>query len=216
MACDGKARLVDGARMAQQQVAVIHRQRQRPARLQLAGNQIVDISHHGLQRRHRQMHIGEALFVHAVSREERLVELEQRHRSRPHREFAAAMGDAGFAAAGVARQAIAVVIGRQHLALFAPHGGEGAVAAAEHGGADMDRIHRGAKRHVLGRIEFAGVGEMLEQLGENHEALPLAQALRQHVGRQHFRENGHRREILVAGGTVWPPPDERRLKARQT
>jgi hypothetical protein len=28
----------------------------------------------------------------------------------------------------------------------------------------MDGIHRGAKRHVRGRVEFAGVGEMFEQL----------------------------------------------------
>ena len=120
------------------------------------------------KRRHRQMHVGETLFAGAVGREERLVELEQHHRSRPHDEFAAAMGDAGFEAAGVARQAIAVVVGRQHLALLAPHRGEGAVAAAEHGGADMDRIHRRAKRHVFGRIEFAGVGKMLEQFGEGN------------------------------------------------
>jgi hypothetical protein len=53
---------------------------------------------------------------------------------------------------------------------------------------------------------------MLEQLGEKHEALPLAQALRQHVGRQHFLEDGHRREVLMAGSTVWPRPDEHRLK----
>jgi hypothetical protein len=62
----------------------------------------------------------------------------------------------------------------------------------------MDRIHRRPKRHVLGRIELAGVGKMFEQLGEKHEALPLAQALRQHVGRQHFLDDGHRRGVLVA------------------
>jgi len=39
----------------------------------------------------------------------------------------------------------------------------------------MDRVSSRAKRHVLGRIELAGVGEMLEQLGEKHESLPLAQ-----------------------------------------
>jgi hypothetical protein len=33
---------------------------------------------------------------------------------------------------------------------------------------------------------------MLEQLGKKHEALPLAQARRQHVGRQRFLDDGHR------------------------
>ena len=46
----------------------------------------------------------------------------------------------------------------------------------------MDRVHRSAKRHVRRRIEFAGVGEMLEQFREEHKTLPLAQALRQHLG----------------------------------
>ena len=137
------------------------------------------------------MHIGEALVAGAVGREERLVELEQHHRARPHGEFAAAMRHPGFAVAGVAREAIAVVVGFQHLAFLAPHRDEGAVAAAEHGGADMDGIHRGAKRHVGGRIKLAGVGKMLEQLGKEHKALPLAQAFRQHVGRQSFLDDGH-------------------------
>ena len=93
MACDGEACLVDGARMAQQQIAVIHRQRQRPARLQFAGDQVVDIrTPIALSVAIGRMHVGEALVVHAVGREERLVELEQRHRSRPHREFTARDG----------------------------------------------------------------------------------------------------------------------------
>jgi hypothetical protein len=32
---------------------------------------------------------------------------------------------------------------------------------------------------------------MLEQFGELHKTLPIIQALRQHVGRQHFRDYGH-------------------------
>src|SRR6266851_8083481 len=102
------------------------------------------------------------------------------------------MDHQGFAVAGVAREAIAVVIGLQHLAAFAPHRGEGAVAAAEHGGADVDRIHRGAERHVGGRIELAGIGKMLEQFRKGEKALPVIQAPRQHVGRQHFLDDGHR------------------------
>jgi hypothetical protein len=148
--------------------------------------------HHCPQRRHRQVHIGETLVVGAVGAEERLVELEQHHRARPHGEFAAAMNHLRGAAAGVARQAIAVVVGLEHLTIFAPHRGEGAVAAPEQSGADVDGIHRRAKRHVGGRIELAGVGKMLEQFREADEALPLIEAQRQHVGRKHFLEDGHR------------------------
>jgi hypothetical protein len=47
----------------------------------------------------------------------------------------------------------------------------------------MDGIHRGAERHVGRRIELAGIGEMLEQFREMDKALPVAQTLRQHIGR---------------------------------
>jgi hypothetical protein len=100
-----------------------------------------------------------------------------------------------------AREAIAVVIGLQHLAAFAPHRGDGAVAAAEHGGADVDRIHRGAERHVGGRIELAGIGKMLEQFGKGKKALPVIQTARQHVGRQRFLDDGHRE------GKTWSGKD---------
>ena len=189
---DRHSGFVDRAGMPQQQIAVIHRQRQRAAGLKLAADQIVDAGDHGPQRRHRQMHVGKTLVAGAIGAEERLVEFQQHHRARPHGEFAAAMDHQGFAVAGVAREAIAVVIGLQHLAAFAPHRGEGAVAAAEHGGADMDRIHRGAERHVGGRIELAGIGKMLEQFGKGKKALPVVQTPRQHVGRQRFLDDGHR------------------------
>ena len=104
------------------------------------------------------------------------------------------MGHPGFLVAGIAREAIAVVVGRKHLAVFAPDPGEGTVATAEHGGADVDGIHRGAERHVGRRIELAGIGEMLEQLREMDKALPVAQTLRQHIGRQRFLDDGHRPE----------------------
>ncbi len=106
------------------------------------------------------------------------------------------MDHLGLAVAGVAREAIAVVIGLDHLAAFAPYRGESAVAAAEHRGADVDGVHRGAERHVGSRIEFAGVGKMLEQFGEGKKPLPVVQALRQHVGRQHFLDDGHEGENL--------------------
>jgi hypothetical protein len=137
------------------------------------------------------MHIGETLVVGAIGAEERLVELEQHHRARSQREFAATVSHHRRAVAGVARQAKAVVIGLEHLAIFAPHRGEGAVAAPEQRGADMHRIHRGAKRHVGRGIEFAGVGKMLEQFREAEKTLPVVEPLRQHVGRKHFLDNGH-------------------------
>ena len=62
---------VDRAGMPQQQIAVIHRQRQRAAGLELAADHVVDIGDHGLQRRHRQMHIGEALPACTVGGKER-------------------------------------------------------------------------------------------------------------------------------------------------
>ena len=160
--------------MLQQQIAIIHRQRERAAGLKLAADHLVDVRHHRPQRRRRQVHIGETLGVGAVGGKERLIELEQHHRTRPHDNLAAAMGHPGFLVAGIAREAIAVVVGRKHLAVFAPDPGEGTVATAEHGGADVDGIHRGAERHVGRRIELAGIGEMLEQLREMDKALPVA------------------------------------------
>ncbi|WP_375311345.1 hypothetical protein WHZ77_30585 [Bradyrhizobium sp. A5] len=99
----------------------------------------------------------------------------------------------------VARKAKAVVAGLDHLALLAPHRDEAAVAAAEHGGADVDRVHRGAKRHVGRRIELAGVGEMLEQLREADEALPVGHILRQHLGRERLPDDGHRERLFENG-----------------
>src|SRR5207249_5837465 len=65
--------------------------------------------------------------------------------------------------------------------------------------------------HSFPTRRSSDLGEMLEQFGEEHEPLPLAQALRQHVCRQHFLEDGHWREVLVTTwGAVWPRPDERR------
>jgi hypothetical protein len=138
------------------------------------------------------MHIGEFLAVAAVGSKERFVELEQDDRARPQGELPAAMGHGRRPGAGIARQTIAVVIGLDHLAHLAPHGGESAVAATEHRGADMDGIHRGVKRHIGSRIELAGVGEMFEQLGKAQEALPIVQPLRQHVRRQRFPDDSHR------------------------
>ena len=79
-----------------------------------------------------------------------------------------------LALAAVAREAVAVVIGRQHLTAFAPHRGEGAVTAAEQGGSDMDRIHGRPERHIGGRIELTGIGKMLEQFGELDKTLPAS------------------------------------------
>jgi hypothetical protein len=37
----------------------------------------------------------------------------------------------------------------------------------------VNRIHLGAERHVRGRIEFAGIGKMLEQFGKATKAQPV-------------------------------------------
>lgn len=182
--------------MAKQEIAVVHHQRQRAAGLELATDEAVDVSDHRAQRIDRQMHVGEALPAGAVGGEERLVELEQDHRSRPHGEFATTMDHLRGTIAGVAHEAKAVVPGLDHLTLFPPDRDEAAVAAAEHGGADMDRVHRGAKRHVGRRVELAGVGEMLEQLSEADEALPVGQLLRQHLGRERLPDDGHRERLF--------------------
>ena len=108
------------------------------------------------------------------------------------------MGDAGLMAAGVARQAVAVVIGFDDMMALAPYRSEGAIAAAKHGGADVDGIHRGAKRHADGGIEFSGVGEMLEQLREPDVTLTVVETLRQHVGRQLFQDGGHRTAVTLS------------------
>jgi hypothetical protein len=195
MRSDRHARLVGGARMVEQQIAVVHRQRQRAAGRQLPPDHRLDMGHHRPQRRHRQMHVDETLVVRAVGAEERLVELEQHHRARPHRELAAAVHHQRRTAAGVARQAIAVIIGREHLAMVAPHSDEGAVTAPDQGRADMDGVHRGAERHIGRRIEFAGVGKMLEQFRKPQKPLPLIKPLRQHVGGQHFLDDSHRNAL---------------------
>jgi hypothetical protein len=89
---DRHARLVDDGGMLQQQIAIVHRQRQRAARLELAADHLVDVRHHRLQRRRRQVHIGETLGDGAVGGRERLVELEQHHRARSQDDLADAMG----------------------------------------------------------------------------------------------------------------------------
>ena len=66
---------------------------------------------------------------------------------------------------------------------------------------------------ACGRIELAGVVIMLEQFGKAEKALPVVQPPRQHVGRQHFRDDGHRGGNLTATRTTWPPRGERGLKA---
>jgi len=40
------------------------------------------------------------------------------------------------------------------------------------------------------RIELTGIGKMFEQFGELDKTLPVVKALRQHVGRQRFRDYG--------------------------
>ena len=169
---DRHAGVVGSAWMIKHEVAVVHRKRQCAARRKLPTDHLLDMRHHRPQRRHREMQIGEALVIGAVGAEERLVELEQHHRTGPHGEFAAAMNHQRHAASGIARETIAVVVGLKHLAVFAPHRGEGAVTAADQGGADVDGIHRGAKWHIGGRIKFASVGKMLEQLREAEKTLP--------------------------------------------
>jgi hypothetical protein len=107
-------------------------------------------------------------------------------------ELAAPVRYPGFAGTGVADQTIAVVIGRKHLAIVQPHGGKGAVAAAEHGGADVNGVHGRAKRHVGCRIELASVGEGLEQFSEVEKALPVVEPVRKHRGGKRSLNNGHR------------------------
>ncbi|MHC2276283.1 hypothetical protein ACVME8_002894 [Bradyrhizobium diazoefficiens] len=129
MGGDRHAGLVGGGRVAQEEIAVVHRQRQRAAGLELAADEIVDIGHHRPQRIDRQMDIGEALVAGAVSGEKRLVQLEQHHRSRPHGELAAAMDHLRRKISGIAREAKTVVAGLDHLVLLPPHRDEAASSA---------------------------------------------------------------------------------------
>ncbi|MGD5570933.1 hypothetical protein QUT12_22570, partial [Xanthomonas citri pv. citri] len=43
------------------------------------------------------------------------------------------------------------------------------------------------------------VGEMLEQLREADEALPVGQILRQHLGRERLPDDGHRERLFENG-----------------
>ena len=99
--------------------------------------------------------------------------------------------------AGVARQAIAVVIGLDHLAHLAPHRGEGAVAAAEHGGADMDGIHVGAKRHVGAGSSSPVLEKCSNNSAKRRKRCRSSRPSRQHVGRQRFPDDGHDSRVSV-------------------